>query len=495
MVTGNLRAVAVAGAFFSGFGQFFRVMIQILSIVILARILTPSDFGVTAMVFPIIAFATVLQEAGLGAAVMQRETVSQEELSTLFYVNVLVGGGLAALLVVLSPLVAAFYGEPRVGPLTAASGMLVLLGSLSGQPLSLLNRNMRFRSLAIIDIMSLAVGFLLAVGTALLFHTYWAIWLLSFGSTVTTFVLAWALGGFRPGRSAPSRQIFDMLRFGGNMTLYSFFTYFARNLDNVLIGKVWGDAALGLYDRAYKLMLLPLVFVNAPLQRLVLPILTKTRDEAPRYRSVYATALQTALAITMPLVIMLIVNADRVIALVLGPSWGDAALVFHWLSLASLMQLVTTTAGWLYISQGRAYHMMVAGAGSSLVACIAFFIGLPWGPTGVACAYAVGEVLKAPLLIWWVTREGPFKTRDAAACLWPFVIAGLCCYASVSILSHWLPGNAVLTIAALTAASYASLLGGLLVTGSGRACLLRVGQLADSGTGLVMRRLRPSQAV
>jgi PST family polysaccharide transporter len=286
-----------------------------------------------------------------------------------------------------------------------------------------------------------------------------------------------------------------MLRFGGNMTLYSFFTYFARNLDNVLIGKVWGDAALGLYDRAYKLMLLPLVFVNAPLQRLVLPILTRTRDEASRYRSVYTTALQTALAITMPLVIMLIINADRVIALVLGPSWSEAAAIFHWLSLASLMQLVTTTAGWLYISQGRAFHMMVAGAGSSLVACVAFAIGISWGPTGVACAYAIGEVLKAPVLLWWVTREGPFRARDAAECLWPFLIAGVCCYAGASLLSRFLPGHDVLTIAALTAASYVFLLGGLLMTGAGRASLSRAQQLIQSGTGLVTRRLRPSQAL
>jgi PST family polysaccharide transporter len=134
-----------------GLGTLVKGSLQILAIVVLARLLDPDDFGVMAMIFPIIAFATIFQEAGLGLAVLQRKTISDEELSTMFWINAGMGAILALALVATAPLAAAFYQEPRVAALTAAFGALIFPAALSTQQLALLNRHLRFRALALVD--------------------------------------------------------------------------------------------------------------------------------------------------------------------------------------------------------------------------------------------------------------------------------------------------------------------------------------------------------
>jgi PST family polysaccharide transporter len=490
----DFRRVAIGGAFLTGIGQAARFGLQAAAIFILARLLRPSDFGITAMVFPILVFANVLQEAGLGAALIQRESLSRGELGTLFWLNSAFGLLLALILLAGAPLVAAFYGEPRLTALTSASAALVVISALGAQPISLLNRDMRYGRLAIVDTVSQAIGFTLAVGVAAVWHSYWAIWLMSAGQITSSAIIGWLLGGVPPTRFAPVRKVADMLAFGGHLTIFNIFNHFGRNLDNILIGWRWGDVALGYYDRAYKLLLLPLLVVSSPLQRIMVPILARTRDNAEQHRRAYLSTLQIALLLTAPLVALLVAAPANAIRVILGPGWEGAAPIFGWLGIASMLQLLTNSFGWIYISQGRARHMMLAGAASSMWAAGAFLIGLPWGARGVACAYAISEFFRTPVLIWWVTREGPVCWRDIAEAALPFVPAvlfalGMIRLANVSTLWNPLP---LFTLSGVVA--YASMIAGLLVTKAGRECVVRVARFGLFGASIATARLRPSRA-
>lgn len=490
----SFRSVAISGAFLTGIGQFARFGLQAAAIFILARLLSPSDFGVTAMVFPILVFANVLQEAGLGAALIQRQTLTPGELGTLFWLNSAFGLLLGLILLAVAPLVADFYDEPRAAALTAASAALVVIGALGAQPISLLNRDMQYGRLAIVDTVSQAVGFTLAVAVASVWHSYWAIWLMSAGQITTSAVVGWMLGGRPPTKLAPVREVADMLRFGGHLTTFNIFNHFGRNLDNVLIGWRWGEEALGFYNRAYRLLLLPLLVVSSPLQRIVVPILARTRDDAVQHRRAYLSTLQIALLLTVPIVTLLVAAPSNAILVILGPGWDGAASIFAWLGIASMVQLLTNSFGWIYISQGRARDMMLAGAVSSVWISAAFVIGLPWGARGVAAAYAISELIRTPLLVWWVTRQGPVRWRDMAGAVLPFVPAVALAFAMVRLANMslgWTP-LALFLLSAVIA--YATTVAGLLITKGGRDCIVRVMQFGLFGVSMAAGRLRPSRA-
>jgi len=472
---GGYRKTAISGAVVTGAGTLAKGVLQVMAIVWLARLLSPADFGITAMVFPIIAFATIFQEAGLGLAVLQRQRITDEELSTIFWTNAAIGAAIGLLLVLAAPLVAAFYHEPRVAALTAASGALVFLGGLSSQHIALLNREMAFNKLALMDVASLTIGTAVALVTAYLFKSYWAIYLLSFGTTVSMCAVAWVLSGWRPGRRAPLAHVVDVLKFGGNITLSNLATYFGRNLDKILIGRAWGTIALGFYERAYKVVLLPIVFVHMPLFRLAVPMLSQSREDPDRYRRIFILAFQLALLITLPGTVLLIAGTDEIVRLVLGEKWTGGAPIFAWLAVATLGQLATGPLAMIFISQDRSREAMISSVASSLYSSVAFALGLPWGAVGVATAYAISEALRTPALLWYATRTGPVSFADVAKALLPFGVAAAIAIVYVRVLGAAMAGwHALLFLAAAGVGAYALTVACLLMNQTGRSFLQEV---------------------
>ncbi len=462
-----------------------KVLLQVLAIVVLARLLTPEDFGVTAMVFPIIALATIFQQAGLSVAVLQRESISDEERSTIFWINVLAGTLLGALLVLISPWVADFYGEPRVQMLTAASGAIMILGALTSQHTNILTRELRFGRLALIDVLSLTIGTSLAIGTAYLTGSYWAIFLLTFGTIASTCLLAWMLSRWRPGRTAPLRQVRDLLVFGANITVANLATYFGQNVDKILIGRVLGATPLGLYERASKVVLLPILFVHMPMFRVLVPMLSQNRQAAERYRKLFVTAFQFSLLLTLPGTLVLIVASAEIITFVMGEQWVAAAPIFSWLAVATLGQLATGPLTMLFISQGRSREALVSSVASSFFLTVAFVVGLQWGVTGVAASFAIAELMRTPLMLWYATRTGAVSLRDLSLALLPFVLSAALMipagafWASVVEQS----GNPLVAIGLAVAAAYAVTFACLLLNRSGRGFLGELTSAARSVLG------------
>lgn len=432
------------------------------------------------MVFPIMAFASIFQQAGLGTAVLQRESVSDQELSTVFWTNVCLGFVVGGLLVAVSPLIADFYNEPRVQALTAACGALMIVGSLTSQHMILMMRKMAFGRLALIDILSLTIGTLLSIAVAYVFQTYWAIFLLSFGSITSMCLLAWLLGGWRPVRPAPLRQVRDVLTFGGNITVSNLALYFGQNLDKILIGRWIGAVALGYYERAYKVVLLPVLFVHMPLFRLLVPMLSQSKLEPERYRRLFIVGYQLSLLLTVPGILLLAFAAPVIVVFVLGQQWAGAAPIFSWLALASLGQLIIGPLNMIFVSQGRSREAMLSSVVSSLYLSVAFVIGLPWGATGVAAAFAIGELVRAPIMLWYATRVGPVSLRNATLALVPFLLAtAICAVAFLGVLDVSKTGsNTLLFIVAAGCAAYALTVASMLVNESSRTFLREVISIA-----------------
>lgn len=453
---GQFARTALRGGLVTGAAQAVKVAVQFLSVIVMARLLVPEDFGLVASVSPIVAFVGLFQNLGLQQAVIQRKEITQRQLNQVFWVTVLVGVVSTLAILALSPAVAAFYGDGRMVLITIAAGLPLLLGSVSALPLSLMNRNLQFGRLALNDILMALTSFLSAAAAAYAGFGYWSLLIGSAASTLVSMLAAWNAVRWKPDRPA-WRLDGDILSFGANLTGFNLVNFFARNLDNILIGRFSGPVELGYYDRGYKLLLFPLQNINQPLTRVMVPLLSRIQDDKARFRDIYLRTNWMLAAITIPGIAALVCSSHQVIALLFGERWLPVAPIFFWLGLAGIVQPVSSTTGWIFVCQGRTRTMFRWGIYSAGTTVLSFFAGLHWGAAGVAAAYAIsGYVLRVPVLAVLVQRVGPVSALDFLSIQGLFAVAALLSWFVYHALPAALTENGdIAAIAVAAVVSYA----------------------------------------
>jgi O-antigen/teichoic acid export membrane protein len=454
--------LALRGGLISGLSQGVKVGVQLLSAVVLARLLVPEDFGLVAAVGPVVAFVALFQNLGLEQAIVQRREITERLLNRLFWVMTGVGLACTAAVALVSPAVAWFYGDPRMGGITVFAGVPLLLGSAAALPLSLLARELRFGRLAIIDIAGALLGFIAAAIGASNGLGYWSLLLGSAASASGTLVGAWWRSRWKPG--SPKFAIDpDIVSFGANLTGFNLVNFFARNLDNILIGRFYGVVDLGYYDRAYKLLLFPIQNFNVPLSRVMIPLLSRIQDDKPRFRELYLRTVWLLSTATVPGIAALACTPEQVVSVLFGERWQAVAPIFAWLAVAGLIQPASNTTGWVFICQGKTKVMFHWGVYSSATAAAAFVVGLQWGAVGVAAAYAIsGYVLRVPVLAFLMHRVGPATALDFLKVQFLFLASSFATWVVFkSFPGLFLRASGMLTVVLVAALSYA--LAGLLM--------------------------------
>ena len=393
--------------------QGFKFFASLGATMVLGRLLRPADYGLIGMVAVVTGFVSMFKDLGLSAATVQRDEITSKQVSTLFWVNVALSVGVGLLTLALAPAVAWFYGAPQLTSVTAVYAVGFLFGGLTVQHEALLHRQMRFAAQAACEIVALLVTIAVTITLAWRGVGYWS---LVAGHVTTSFVYMigiWTVCRWRPGRPASVASVRSLLRFGGNLTGFGVVNFFARNLDNMLIGRVWGSQQLGLYAKAYQLLTLPIDQINAPITTVAVPALSRLNDSPDHYRRAYLRIIEKIAVLTMPGIALLIGTADWVVLVILGPQWTEAGRIFAALGVAALIQPIANTTGWLFISQARTDDMFRYGLVASTIIVAAILSGLHWGALGVAVVYAlVWVTIVTPLLFYWVGRKGPVRPRD-----------------------------------------------------------------------------------
>jgi len=412
-VSSDLGAYAVRGAVATITSQALRFLISISGTVVLARLLTPTDYGLIGMAAAITGIVAIFKDLGLDAVTIQREHITEAQLSTLFWINAATGMLLALITIGIAPAVAWFYGESSLTPIAAMSGLAFLLGGIVVQHEALLRRQMQFARLASVDVGAMLVGYATGIALAWSGAGYWALVFSQLAQGLMRTAALWLSVEWRPRFAAGFSGMRSMLTFGGHLTGFTLINYFARNLDNILIGRQWGAYQLGLYSRAYQLLTLPIDQIGNPITAVAVPALSRLANSLDRYRVAYLRILEKMAMLTMPLMALLIMTSDSIVNLLLGPQWSDVSTIFAFLGIAGIVQPVASTAGWLFITQGRADDMFRWGLIGGTLTITAILLGLPWGATGVAASYSVTTVVVViPLLWWFVGRKGPVRTVD-----------------------------------------------------------------------------------
>ena len=393
----DLKGRSVRGGLLNLTSQGAQFLIQSIATVVLARLLTPADFGLVAMVATITALGQAFADLGLSEATIQRKEISHDQVSVLFWINVAIGLGLMLMTAALAPVLARFYRDPRLVNITLLLSLTFLIGGLRVQPDALLKRQMRFSSLAVRDVASYALAVPVAIAMAWRGASYWALVALPLTLNLTQMSLSWLMVKWRPGLPRRDAQVGSMIAFGGNVAASYFIITVSRSADNVLIGWYWGAGPLGLYSRAYNLLMLPVRQLSAPAAGVAIPAFSRIQSDPERFARYYLRAVNLIMWISAPIFGFLFVAAQPVIVLLLGNQWREAAPVFQILAISALGQLLLESTIWLLVSRGQSQHLLRLLLMICPIMVGSYAIGLPFGIKGVALS---GSLVLLTILPW-----------------------------------------------------------------------------------------------
>ncbi len=435
---GEFKDTVVKGSMATGLSQGVAMGFTIISAVVLARLLTPDDFGLLGMVSVIVNFLFIFKDIGLSNATIQKEEITRPQISTLFWINSLISLSLGLIMVAVGPLVARFYDRTELTGIMTILAISFVVEGLTIQHTALLRRHLRFSAVAIADIMSRFSFLVTAIIMASLDFGYWS---LVGGHIVRSMVLL----GFTiytcpwvPGRMQRGAGVRSMMRFGGHVTTGNLLAYLARNLDRVLIGKLYGAAALGLYRQAYQLLMQPLTQVKYPLQHLSLPVLSSLQKEPERYRSYFSKLLDISISIALPVAVYCFLESEFLIRVALGPQWMEAAPIFRILAIGGIFVSASFLPGLALLSHGYSKKYMQLLIATSIIQSISFVAGSSFGINGIAIAYTVSSFLiMIPMVILSFRGTNVDARLFFLTIVWPFLsaaLAGALSYALLRIL-------------------------------------------------------------
>jgi polysaccharide transporter, PST family len=454
---------SVRGGVITFGAQAVKVVIQIGTVVVLSRLLTPQAFGMLAMIAVLIEILDQFKDLGLSAATIQRSEITHAQVTALFWINAAIGAALTLLIIAAAPLIAEFYGQPELVEITRWLAFGLLIGGLTTQHWAILRRQMRFRVTATIDLGSEALAMAVAVAAALAGAGLWALVIqrLTYSGLVT--VATWSASGWWPGLPRRTPGVVSLLTFGLSITGHGIVHVLSRNLDQALIGWYWAPRLLGVYERAYKLCMTPVSNIMGPLYGVGGPGLGRLISDPERYRSAFLALSEKLAMATMPAAAFAAAGSDWVVAVLLGAQWNETAPIVAWLAFGTILQPVVAATGLLYVTQNRAAELLRVGLIGAAISSASILIGLPFGPVGVAAALALGTTfVRIPLVFWMAGRRGPVRTKDMYPPLLPSMIAACAVFVTVSAMRSLPALQSAHPIAGLVAAAAAAAVVSLL---------------------------------
>lgn len=426
----NLRHSSTRGGALMIASHALQFVIGVTGTAILARILRPADFGYLAMVATLTNFVATFRDLGLPMAAVQKQELSHEQASALFWVNVLTSFAVAAFVAACALPLAWFYSEPKLVAITLVMAGGILVSSLGTVHAGLLRRRMNFAAVAAVEITAMFVGLCVGVGAAMAGTGYWALIFQQVSIYLTQTVMALLLCRWRPASRSGAATLADpefrsMLRYGRNESAGRILTYAGRNTDSVLVGYFSGPAILGLYQKAYQWSITPFYQIFGPLMPVAVSSFSRLQDDPGRYRLYVRTAMLGLFSATLPATALLIIAAEPVVLLLLGRQWVDAIPLFRILSAGAYFTTFALVSRWLYLAEGRTGEQLAWAMISAPLTILGVVAGLPWGAIGVATGFAViTSMLAIPGLLFCL-RRSPIEWRDFVSAAWRPSIASI----------------------------------------------------------------------
>ncbi len=415
---------ATAGSRYTLLTQLVRVGCKALSVVLVARLVSPADHGVYAMAASVTLFLYLFLDLSLGAAVVQSPSLDEPRCSALLRVHVVLGVVLALATLAAAPLASRFYAAPSLAPLLATLSLGFLFNAVGGLPRALLARRLDFRALNRVETVATLVATVAMIVAALLGAGAWTFVVFSLVSEALTSALAWRACSWRPQGPADFAATRPILRNGWRIARYHQLNYFVQQLDVIVAGRLFGPHALGLYNRASQLLGLPLLHIAGPLSRVAVAILSRLSPASPRFAIQSLISANVIAHLTLPLAALAAAIPDELVRLILGNQWPAAAPVLRWLAIGAAINHITYLAHALCIASDHARRLTTVALASLPVIAAAVWLGASRGIAGVAFSVAIAQgVLALPRLAWLLRGTGVSTRAFLGALGGPLVVA------------------------------------------------------------------------
>jgi polysaccharide transporter, PST family len=385
----GLGRASVRSAVTTVAGRGVNVVVQFASTVLLARLLSPHEFGLVAMVTALVLFAPVLVDLGTSDACSQKAHITDDEISGLFWLNVTIGGALTVLFAASSGLIGAFYGEPELKGVALVSSLTFIVSAVSIQHYALMRRAMEFQRIAIIDLSSNVISSIVSVLLALLGWGYWALVVKPIVQLTLTAFGAWISCRWVPGRPCFSSEVKALVRFGLGVTGFTVLDTLSRSADRIGLGYFNGPGALGYFQNAFLLYDNLLSMVTGQIHNIGVSSLSKLREDVPELKRYWSAALSSMTFFTAPAFAVLAVAGQDLVIILFGQKWAAAGPLLSVFAIRGIAASVERTLGWLHVAAGRSDRWMRWGVFSAACHFVALAAGLPFGAMGVAVAYTM----------------------------------------------------------------------------------------------------------
>ncbi len=420
---------AVSGAMFITASKGIGMAVSFVALGILARVLSPDDFGLVAMVINVTIFFTVFSDFGLSLVTVQRTTISQDELSGLFWVNMLLGVLLAAIMAALAPVLVWFYQEDRLLNVTLALSVCFPILTLSTQHQALLKRNMQFPRLVLVRLAGTVGGAMVGVVAALCGLDYWALVMQSLCVVLFSTIASFIAMPWWPGKPKWVPGLRGMLSFGGALTTHTFVGYATGNLDKILLGRFGGVSVLGLYNTSWSLIGRGISLTVHSVGEAAIPAMSRKQQLIDPMRALYRRTLSLSTLFSFPAFVFVAFSTDDVVRTLLGPQWMSAGVILRILCIAAIPRSLAASMGWVYVATGRPGRMLRWEIAWSVFVIAAYLLGMGSASDPLAkaanmsIAFAIAHAIAlVPGFIYCYKGTG-FRLYD----LWQPSIAPLAC--------------------------------------------------------------------
>lgn len=448
----SLAHSAARGAFFTFAAQAAKILLQLASVVVLARLLSPHDYGLLAIVLVVVGVGEIFRDFGLTSASIQAPELSRGQRDNLFWINAGIGAALSLVLFALAGPLSNLTSQPEIVGMTQWLSALFLLNGLATQHRANLMRDLKFRPLAIIDVTAAASALGIAIIAAVAGAGYWALVLQQLTSGMVVLVGAVLAGRWLPRWYSRRARVRPLITFGWNIVATNLLVYVGSQIDTVILGLRYGTTALGLYNRAFQLVMTPLGQVRAPMKGVALPVLSRVQQDPPRF-NMYVTSAQLALGYVLGIPLALVAAlSDPVVRIMLGPQWEDAIPIISLFATAGLLTTLPFVGYWVYLARGLGRQLLAYTVVTTTIKVVCIVVGSSFGVLGVAVGFTVAPAIAWPLSIFWLSRITPMPTAKLyAGAARVLVVCG------ASALAAWAVGQS-----AAPAGSIASLVSGVI---------------------------------
>lgn len=441
---GGMRGRVLTGAAWAGGSQIVMQVIRMGVAIALARILAPEDYGLAALAIVFSGLVLVFSDLALGAAVVQRKHLSDDDRSTAFWMAIGAGIVFTIVGVLGSGAIASFYGEPEVAPLCMVLSLTFLVTSLATTHEALLVRDMQFGKLERRMMVATLVGAVVAIVVAIKTEDAWAIIAQQVAEAIASSALLWAFSPWRPSLRFSTRSLRELASFSGYLVGHRLLYYFHRNADNILIGRYLGAAALGAYTLAYNIMLFPFARIAGPIQKVVAPAFARLQDAPERIADGWIRVVRIVGTISIPALLGLIVVAPDFVRVVLGDKWLSAIPILQVLAWVGLVQSLQSINTDILQARGRTsvvFRFSLLFTGTHF---LGFIIGIQFGVVGVAAAYAITTTLVEPIYTVLTARSismSPWRLVQAVRGIFEaaIVMAGCVLLARLALIQMGVP--------------------------------------------------------